>query len=283
MQEFNYHSHTYRCGHSEESYLDEDYVIDYIKMGFKKIAFTDHVPEKREIDKRSNMRMQYSEKEAYYKSIQELKEKYADKIEIQSGFEVEYVPDNIDNLLELKAETDKIVLGQHFVYDDNNKDIRIIWSKQSLEDKYLNRYAEYIEEAMSIKLPDIVAHPDLFMVAVDNFGEREEQISHKICAAAEKYNIPLEINLNGIFSRIFLKNRKLINLTIEEQIKALEKVAYPCRNFWEIASEYNIKVVYGLDTHYRGQIDLYHDLIELAHIIIGEETINKLNFIEDLA
>lgn len=283
MQKFNYHSHTYRCGHSEASYLDEDYVIDYIKMGFKKIAFTDHVPEKREIDKRSNMRMQYSEKEAYYKSIQELKEKYADKIEIQSGFEVEYVPDNIDNLLELKSETDKIVLGQHFVYDDNNKDIRIIWSKQSLEDKYLNRYAEYIEEAMSIKLPDIVAHPDLFMVAVDNFGEREEQISHKICAAAEKYNIPLEINLNGIFSRIFLKNRKLINLTREEQIKALEKVAYPCRNFWEIASEYNIKVVYGLDTHYRGQIDLYHDLIELAHIIIGEETINKLNFIEDLA
>ena len=227
MQKFNYHSHIYRCGHSEASYLDEDYVIDYIKMGFKKIAFTDHVPEKREIDKRSNMRMQYSEKEAYYKSIQELKEKYADKIEIQSGFEVEYVPDNIDNLLELKAETDKIVLGQHFVYDDNNKDIRIIWSKQSLEDKYLNRYAEYIEEAMSIKLPDIVAHPDLFMVAVDNFGEREEQISHKICAAAEKYNIPLEINLNGIFSRIFLKNRKLINLTKEEQIKAFRKSCIP--------------------------------------------------------
>lgn len=280
MQKFNYHSHTYRCGHSEASYLDEDYVIDYIKMGFKKIAFTDHVPEKREIDKRTNMRMQYSEKEAYYKSIKKLKEKYADKIEIQSGFEVEYIPDNVEYLLQLKAETDKIVLGQHFVYDDNNKDIRIIWSKQPLEEKYLNRYAEYIEEAMSKNIPDVIAHPDLFMVAVKEFGEIEEKISHKICFAAEKYNIPLEINLNGIFSRIFLKNRKLINLTKEEQIKALEKVSYPCRDFWKIASEYNIKVVYGLDTHYRGQIDLYHDLIELAHIIIGKETINKLNFIE---
>lgn len=280
MQRFNYHSHTYRCGHSEASYLDEDYVIDYIKMGFKKIAFTDHVPEKKEIDKRSNMRMEYSEKDAYYKSIKKLKEKYADKIEIQSGFEVEYIPDNVENLLELKAETDKIILGQHFVYDDNNKDIRIIWNKQPLEDKYLNRYADYIEAAMSINLPDIIAHPDLFMVAIDKFGEREKQISHKICAAAEKYNIPLEINLNGIFSRIFLKNHKLISLTKEEQIKALENVVYPCRDFWEIASEYNIKVVYGLDTHYRGQIDLYHNLVDLAHIIIGEETINKLNFIE---
>ena len=56
MQKFNYHSHTYRCGHSEASYLDEDYVIDYIKMGFKKIAFTDHVPEKKEIDKSFKVR-----------------------------------------------------------------------------------------------------------------------------------------------------------------------------------------------------------------------------------
>ena len=46
MQEFNYHSHTYRCGHADLDFTDEEYVEAYIKMGFKRMAFTDHCPEK---------------------------------------------------------------------------------------------------------------------------------------------------------------------------------------------------------------------------------------------
>ena len=41
MQKFNYHTHTYRCGHSDSDYTDEEYIIDLIRMGFKKTAFTD--------------------------------------------------------------------------------------------------------------------------------------------------------------------------------------------------------------------------------------------------
>lgn len=47
MQKFNYHTHTYRCGHSDSDYTDEEYIIDLIRMGFKKMAFTDHCPEKK--------------------------------------------------------------------------------------------------------------------------------------------------------------------------------------------------------------------------------------------
>lgn len=46
MQNFNYHSHTYRCGHADLDMRDEDYIKEYIKMGFKKMAFTDHCPQK---------------------------------------------------------------------------------------------------------------------------------------------------------------------------------------------------------------------------------------------
>lgn len=34
MQKFNYHTHTYRCGHSDSDYTDEEYIIDLIRMGF---------------------------------------------------------------------------------------------------------------------------------------------------------------------------------------------------------------------------------------------------------
>lgn len=98
MQKFNYHSHTYRCVHADLDMTDEDYIKEYIKMGFNKIAFTDHCPEKNEIDKRTDMRMKYSQKKEYLKSIKDLKEKYADKIEIESGYEVEYLPGEEKNI-----------------------------------------------------------------------------------------------------------------------------------------------------------------------------------------
>ena len=34
MQNFNYHQHTYRCGHADLDMEDEEYVQEYIKMGF---------------------------------------------------------------------------------------------------------------------------------------------------------------------------------------------------------------------------------------------------------
>ena len=53
MQNFNYHTHTYRCGHAELGITDEEIVKEFINKGFKKIAFTDHCPEKEIIDKRA--------------------------------------------------------------------------------------------------------------------------------------------------------------------------------------------------------------------------------------
>ena len=108
MQTFNYHTHTYRCGHADLNLKDEEYVEEFIKMGFHKIAFTDHCPQKNKIDVRNNIRMQYSQRKEYLESIRQLKEKYKGKIQIESGYEVEYLPGEEDNIRELKQETDKL-------------------------------------------------------------------------------------------------------------------------------------------------------------------------------
>ena len=277
MQKFNYHSHTYRCGHAEMNMSDEEYVKEYIKMGFKKMAFTDHCPEKNRIDKRPNMRMHYTEKDEYLRSVKNLKEKYKNQIEIKSGYEVEYLPGEEENLKELKDETDIIVLGQHFVYDDN-KNIQE-FHNSNFSDEDLMKYAEYVEKAMEIGLPDIIAHPDIYMLVRENFGKQEEAVARKICEASEKYSIPLEINLSRIGRYTYKKNN---NLSFKEKKEELKKVEYPCKDFWKIASEYNIKVLYGIDTHFRISISRSKELIKLANEIIGEETKSKLNFIEDM-
>ncbi len=281
MQNFNYHQHTYRCGHADLNMTDEGYVQQYVKMGFKKIAFTDHCPEKNEIDKRQNMRMKYSERNEYLESIRKLRDKYSDKIKIESGYEVEYLPGEENNLKELKEKVDKIILGQHFIYDDDNN-LKIIDFNGiiKLTDNDIIKYANYINKSMEIGIPNIIAHPDLFMLARDGFGEIEKKATNIICKSAEKYNIALEINLNNIFKIVYYENKKLNILPIEEQRKQLKKVIYPCREFWEIASNYNIKVLYGLDVHFDGQIELFKELFQFANEIIGSKTINKLNFIE---
>lgn len=262
MQRFNYHTHTYRCGHADSKMSDEDFVKLFIEKGFTRIAFTDHCPEKEIIDNRKNMRMKYSEKDEYLSSINLLREKYKDIIKIETGFEVEYLPGQEQNIIELKNETDKIILGQHFIYDNNMK-LKIL-GKNDFTDDDLLKYAEYIKMAIKIKIPDIIAHPDLYMLNRNKFGDVESQIAHIICSSAEEYSIPLEINLT----------KPVLYL-----VKKVEKIAYPCKEFWTIASQYkDLKVVYGIDAHFRNQIELYENAIELTRRHLGQDFIGKLHF-----
>lgn len=212
------------------------------------------------------MRMEYSQINEYLESVKFLKNKYKDKIEIESGFEVEYLPGEEENLLELKQITDKLVLGQHFIYDDNNTDLKI-FRKHDFNDYELIKYANYIKKALELRIPDIIVHPDLYMLNRDKFGEIEKKTAEIICEAAEKYNIPLEINLTE--PSMFLSKLK-------------DTIKYPCKGFWEVASKYNVKVIYGIDAHYKAQIRQYEESINIANKIIGRETIDKLNFCKEL-
>lgn len=277
-QNFNYHNHTYRCGHADLSMQDEDYIKEYLKLGFKKMAFTDHAPQKNKIDKRIDMRMDYNQKDEYLKSIKKLKEKYEDKIKIEVGYEIEYLPGEEENIQELKQETDKLILGQHFIYDDN-KNLKI-FGENDFEDEELIRYGKYIEKAMELGIPDIIAHPDIYMYRRKEFGKVEQEVAEMIGKTAEKYQIPLEINLCRIFRKLFAPHRIVINIPEKEKQEKLKEITYPCRGFWKTVSKYNIKVLYGIDAHYKGQISLFQELIKYANQAIGEEIIKKLNFIK---
>lgn len=262
MQKYNYHTHTRRCGHADNNMSDEDFVKEFIKKGFTKIAFTDHCPEKEEIDHRKNMRMKYSEKNEYLESIKSLKEKYKDIIEIETGFEVEYLPGQEKNLFELKNETDKLILGQHFILDDKNE--LKIFRKHEISNADILKYAEYVRTAIEKNIPNIIAHPDIYMLSRTNFGENEEKAAHIICSTAEKYGMPIEINLSDPV--MYITGKK-------------EKIDYPNKEFWKVASEYkDLKVLYGIDAHWREQIELYEKAVEVTNKLIGQDIINKLHF-----
>ena len=55
IQNFNYHTHTERCGHAEKDYEDEAYVKEAFERGIKFFAFTDHMPFMKTKDTKTNM------------------------------------------------------------------------------------------------------------------------------------------------------------------------------------------------------------------------------------
>ena len=87
--------------------------------------------------------------------------------------------------------------------------------------------------------------------------------------------------MNNIFNHTYYTDKKLNEDTIEKQKKKLDKVEYPCKSFWKIATQYDIKVLYGMDVHHRGQILRWNELVELAKEVIGKKIIEKLNFVEN--
>lgn len=281
-QDFCFHTHTQRCGHGAKDTGDEEWVQNAIKGGIKKIAFTDHIPLPDGINHKANSRMDTAEVDSYLKSIEYLQEKYKGKIEIESGFEFEYSDRDLEHLQELKSKTDKMVLGQHFVIDNNGREYGIARGNggKQISDEILDLYSESIVSAMDKGLPDVIAHPDLFMQARDSFGAKEEEITREICRKAIEKGIPLEINFGKIASKVDS------GLSLDELKK---RIPYPSPNFWKIVVEetktakengQDLIVIYGKDAHFPGQLSTEKDY-EIAKAIIGEKILEQLHIVTE--
>lgn len=272
IQDFNMHTHTMRCGHADDFAEDFEYVNEAIASGISNITFTDHIPFPEGYPFEVQGRMQYEELEDYLASIDYLKKSYDGIIEVKSGFEFEYVQEFENHIKDLKSRTDLMILGQHFV-DDDGKRISIEHGDK-VSDRALDLYADSIIEAIEKGLPDIVAHPDLFLRNRE-FGEKEEEISRRICKAAKEAGIPLEINMGEIYKKSASIER---DLSLEDKkMKILSITKTPSKDFWRIASEYGCKVLYGKDAHYPGQISDDRSLV-LAQMMLGKDLIDSLDF-----
>lgn len=231
-QKFNLHTHTARCGHADG--LDIQYVESAIESGFTLLGFSEHIPY---VELRlPNCRMFYEQKEEYISSIQALKKEYSSRIDIKVGYEVEFLKDHFDYLMEMKKDCDYMILGQHCKYIGYEYDCYC-------SDADILAYTEQIESAVKENFITYIAHPDYFMLGRRVFSKTCEEAAHRIAKASIDYDVPLEINLNG-----FHYGKKMYQFYDKQSIYE-ERYPYPFREFWEIVSSYGCKVLYGYDAH----------------------------------
>ena len=226
MSKFNLHTHTYRCNHARGE--DEDFVLAAIENGYTTMGFSDHAPYifPENISYYSDFRMKPYRTEGYAESVNALKEKYKDKIDIKLGFEVEWYPELIEKELEyLKSfNYDYLILGQHHISNEYDKAARYT-GRPTRKVKHLDMYISQVLSAARSGEFAYIAHPDIIKFV--GSGRIYAQKMEEFIKALKEIDIPLEYNFLG-----YKENRN-----------------YPNPVFWELVKKYRNRTVIGLDAH----------------------------------
>lgn len=224
----NYHTHTTRCGHAFGT--DEQYVLAAMEAGYDTLGFSDHVPWPYKSGFVSlNVRMLIDDLPGYLQSVRSLKEKYAGKIRVLTGFECEYFPEYMGWLKELKAqELDYLILGNHFDKTDETG----MYYGRCRSAAHLRSYVKNTVKGMETGLFAYLAHPDLFMRGYGRFDDDCRHAARDLAQACKAMNLPMEYNLHSRYVG-----------------DGVNGISYPYPEFFDIAADEGVQIIIGVDAH----------------------------------
>lgn len=217
----NFHTHTCRCHHAYGA--DEEYVKSAIQAHMTQLGFSDHTPWHYDSSFQPTMRMDETQIDDYIQSLNSLKEKYKDQIDILIGLECEYFEKYMPWLKKMikDKKIDYLILGNHYYQSDETH----IYFGSLCSRQLLKCYVDECIKAIDTGLYSYIAHPDLINYDPASPDYRQEMT--RLCRYAKKHHIPLEFNLLGYQS----------------------KRHYPHPQFWQIASENHNQAIIGFDAH----------------------------------
>lgn len=217
------HNHTTYCNHATGTI--EDYVKKAIELKIDFFGFSEHAP----MNFDYKYRLSWKDMTSYNKKIENIKNKYKEKIYILKAFEVDWLPKYIDNNI-FKEKVDYFIGSVHFLDDwgfDNpefigeykNRDIDEIWKK----------YFKEISNMVKSNKFDILGHFDLLKVFKFLPKKDIRILAKQTLLDIKKYNMVIEINRAGL--------RKPIN------------EIYPSKLLLEEISSLDIDITFSSDAH----------------------------------
>jgi histidinol-phosphatase (PHP family) len=169
MKKFNHHTHSYFC---DGSSAPVEYVDEAIRLGFSTLGFSSHAP----VPFKNTFALKEERRPEYRQAIRELQLKYADRLEVYLGLEIDYISglsrdfDFYRNDMGL----DFVIGGVHLVRrEDEEKGLWFIDGPhyetydQGLEEifhgdvrKGVKTYYQSVCDMIITQKPDVVAHMD---------------------------------------------------------------------------------------------------------------------------
>jgi len=243
-----YHTHSLFC---DGKMLPEDYVLAAVRKGFSAIGFTSHAPVS--FDAYGSMKPEDLDK--YVETINGLKEKYKNKIQVYTGLETEFYPNCPD--FRQYPGIDYTIGSLHFIYDEKNGRYLSVDGPEEEYTELINdvfggdvkalaeTYFDLLIEMINTHTPDIVGHLDLIKKNNRNglyFSESEKWYRDKVeevLHAISRHDVVVEVNTGGI-SRGYTRD------------------TYPSEWILKIIREMDIPVVLNSDAHHPDWIDTYY-------------------------
>ncbi|NRA38141.1 MAG: histidinol phosphatase [Planctomycetes bacterium] len=211
----------------------DDYCTQAIIDGLDILGISDHValPD----DRWLNVRMPFCDLDEYMESIVHAQIKFPE-LRILKSSECEYAVEYASyyrELLDGKHNCDYLIGAVHF-FPHQGEWLSPFDDMDNTES--LLSFAEYFIESMSSGLFLFMAHPDNFGASRLTWDAEIAAVSKDIFQAAADLKVPLEINAYGL--------RKA-----EVDTPSGKRRPYPLREFWELASDYDISVIVNSDAH----------------------------------
>jgi len=237
------HNHTILCNHATGSV--NEYVEAAIGCGTEYFGFSDHAP----MHYDPQYRMKFEEMELYERWVRDAQEKYKDQITVLLGYEIDYLPGYMDEIV-LKRPCDYLIGSVHFIDDWGFDNPEFIGRYEHADiDEVYRRYFGLIEAMAKSGLFDIVGHLDLMKVFKFLPKQDIRLLAKKALKAIKKADMSIEINVSGY--------RKPV------------AEAYPSPLLLEEAYALDIPITFGSDAHRPDQVGLYSDQIETLARSVG--------------
>jgi histidinol-phosphatase (PHP family) len=272
------HSHTEFCPHGSGE--DVELMIQKaIRLGFESYSITEHAPlppafaaEYAGLETGyTEASMAMSDLPAYFKKIRWMQDKYGAQIQINVGFEVDFLPNQVqwtrDFLNEYGPQTTDNVLSVHFMQgtddhfwcvDDTLDDfekglLKPASNGQSLYRQYFEAVTEAVNADLGSYAPKRIGHITLIKKFQDYFGlprtydAETKQVITTLLQAVKQHGDELDYNAAGLY-------KEFCNET------------YPDAAILKQAQQMQIPLVYGSDAHSIKEVGHgYHTLMAMIN------------------
>lgn len=245
-RQVNLHTHSSYCHHGGGSLLD--HVRAARDKNLSVLGFSEHAPLP---TRRWGNRMDYTEMPKYFEELDSLYDTISPLV--LRAMECDYLPSLAGYYQEEIFEQyhcDYLIGAVHFVHMPGCPDISIHDAPISATvlRQYANQYISMLQSGLFL----FGAHPDVFGCSYLTWDCEAASCARDILAAASSLHIPLEINANGF------RRPKVGSPTAAVR-------PYPIREFWELATAYDVQVVINSDAHYPEHLDAnYEDCFVFA-------------------
>lgn len=242
----NYHSH---CSFCDGRAPLEEFVKEAIRQGFYSYGVSSHAP----LPFPTRWTMEWEQMEAYLDEFNNLRQKYADEIELYVGLEIDYLNEesnpSVASFTELPL--DYRIGSVHLLYDAAGEVVDIDCSPAVFKERVDRHFNGDVLRVVRMYFDRLFRMVELG--GFDILGHADKMHYNASCYHPGLLDEPwYEALMKDYFSLVASRG-----YFVEINTKAFDSLGtfYPNSRYWELMKEYQIKVLVNSDAHYPERIN----------------------------